>query len=94
MCWLPHSRGTIVRCTQHPADLWRNAHQPYLRIMDLEQVAALAQLRGILTVVDSTFATGQSAALGAGDRSGGAQCCKYLGGHNDLLAGVVAGNHR
>ncbi len=68
---------------------------PYLRIMDLEQVAALAQLRGILTVVDSTFATPVNLRpLALGIDLVVHSATKYLGGHNDLLAGVVAGSHR
>ncbi len=68
---------------------------PYLRIMDLEQVAALAQPRGILTVVDSTFATPVNLRpLTLGIDLVVHSATKYLGGHNDLLAGVVAGNYR
>jgi len=68
---------------------------PYLRIMDLEQVAALAQLRGILTVVDSTFATPVNLRpLALGIDLVVHSATKYLGGHNDLLAGVVAGSYR
>lgn len=68
---------------------------PYLRIMDLERLVALAKPRGILTAVDCTFATPinmRSLALGVDVVIHSAT--KYLGGHNDLLAGIVAGDHR
>jgi cystathionine gamma-synthase len=68
---------------------------PYLRIMDLERLTAIARARNIITVVDSTFATPVNMhpiALGVDLVIHSAT--KYLGGHNDLLAGVVVGSHR
>jgi len=68
---------------------------PYLRVMDLERVVALAKPRDVLFVVDSTFATPinlRPLALGVDLVVHSAT--KYLGGHNDLLAGIVAGDHR
>ncbi|MCU0522333.1 MAG: PLP-dependent transferase, partial [Anaerolineae bacterium] len=50
---------------------------------------------GILTVVDSTFATPINLRpLALGIDLVVHSATKYLGGHNDLLAGVIAGNHR
>ncbi|MDZ4160149.1 MAG: aminotransferase class I/II-fold pyridoxal phosphate-dependent enzyme, partial [Anaerolineaceae bacterium] len=66
---------------------------PYLRILDVERFAELGRRRGIPTLVDSTFATplnlrplewGVDLALHS--------ATKYLGGHNDLLAGCLAGS--
>lgn len=68
---------------------------PYLRVVDLARVAEVARSCGALTVVDSTFATPlnlRPLALGADLVIHSAT--KYLGGHNDLLAGVVAGPAR
>lgn len=68
---------------------------PYLRVMDLARVADIARPRGIITAVDSTFATPvnmQPLALGIDLVIHSAT--KYLGGHNDVLAGVVIGAHR
>jgi cystathionine gamma-synthase len=65
---------------------------PYLRVVDLARVVELARGCGALAVVDSTFATPlnlRPLALGADLVVHSAT--KYLGGHNDLLAGVVAG---
>ena len=65
---------------------------PYLRIVDLAQVVEVARQRGALTVVDSTFATPLNLRpLALGVDLVVHSATKYLGGHNDLLAGVVAG---
>ena len=68
---------------------------PYLRVVDLGHVVEVARGCGALTIVDSTFATPlnlRPLALGADLVVHSAT--KYLGGHNDLLAGVVAGPAR
>lgn len=65
---------------------------PYLRVVDLPRLVGIARRHGCLLVVDSTFATpfnirpadyGADLVIHSGT--------KYLGGHNDLLAGSVAG---
>lgn len=66
---------------------------PTLRIVDLKKMAALAKQHGIPTLVDGTFATPinqRPADLGVDlvMHSG----TKYLGGHSDLICGVVAGH--
>ena len=66
---------------------------PYLRTIDLELLAALAIPRKITTVIDSTFATPINLRpLEFGIDLVIHSASKYLGGHNDLLAGVVAGS--
>ena len=68
---------------------------PYLRVMDLEKLAAWAKPLGIITAVDSTFATPVNMhPLFLGIDLVIHSATKYLGGHNDLLAGVVVGPHR
>ncbi|HFC10553.1 MAG TPA: aminotransferase class I/II-fold pyridoxal phosphate-dependent enzyme [Chloroflexi bacterium] len=65
---------------------------PYLRVLDLEALARTAHAYGALAVVDATFATPinlKPLALGVDLVVHSAT--KYLGGHHDLLAGVVAG---
>ncbi len=63
---------------------------PYLRIQDLAQVAKLGKQHGILTMVDSTFATPFNLSpLDLGVDIVAHSATKYLGGHNDLLAGVL-----
>ena len=65
---------------------------PNLRVIDIAAVAAIARKVGALVVVDNTFATpvlqrplefGADLVVHSGT--------KYLGGHGDLLAGVVVG---
>jgi methionine-gamma-lyase len=66
---------------------------PTMQLTDLRAIASLARDRGIITLADNTFASpvnqrpldlGIDLVMHAGT--------KYLGGHHDLLAGVVAGS--
>ena len=66
---------------------------PYLRVIDLEQMVEIAVRHGLITAIDSTFATpvnmrpceyGVDLVIHS--------ATKYLGGHNDLLAGAVIGD--
>ncbi|HZG57940.1 aminotransferase class I/II-fold pyridoxal phosphate-dependent enzyme [Paenibacillus sp.] len=62
-------------------------------LQDLQAVAALARARGITTVVDNTWATPlfqNPIALGIDLVVHSAS--KYLGGHGDILGGVVVGD--
>src|SRR5688500_737298 len=67
---------------------------PTLRLVDIAQVAELARKRGILTVVDNTFASPwvqRPLELGADIVMHSAT--KYLNGHSDMVGGVaVAAN--
>ncbi len=66
---------------------------PYLRVLDLEKLVAIAQKYGLKTVIDSTFATPiNQRPLEFGVDFVVHSATKYLGGHNDLLAGVVIGS--
>jgi cystathionine beta-lyase/cystathionine gamma-synthase len=65
---------------------------PTVRVVDLEKIAALARKHGVITTVDSTFATpincrpaewGIDLVLHSGT--------KYFGGHSDLICGVATG---
>jgi cystathionine gamma-synthase len=65
---------------------------PNLRVVDLEKIAALARKRGLITSIDSTFATpincrpaewGIDLVLHSGT--------KYFGGHSDIMCGIAAG---
>jgi len=65
---------------------------PYLNIFDLIKIKKIADKHNVLTLIDSTFATplnqrpiefGMDIVLQS--------CTKYLGGHNDILAGAVLG---
>jgi cystathionine gamma-synthase len=65
---------------------------PYLNIFDLVKIKKIAVKHNVLTLIDSTFATplnqrpiefGMDLVLQS--------ATKYLGGHNDILAGAVLG---
>ncbi|MGH2463702.1 MAG: cystathionine gamma-synthase [Candidatus Limnocylindria bacterium] len=64
---------------------------PLLKVVDISAVARLAATAGALTVVDNTFATPylqRPLELGADVALHSAT--KYLGGHSDVVSGVVA----
>lgn len=65
---------------------------PLLRVADFERIAAIGQQHGVETIIDSTFGTPlnqQPLAFGIDYVMHSAT--KYLGGHHDLIAGVVIG---
>ncbi|MCK4753569.1 MAG: PLP-dependent transferase [Planctomycetes bacterium] len=65
---------------------------PYLNIMDLERLMDIFKGTDILVISDSTFATPYNQKpLDYGIDLVIHSATKYLGGHNDLLAGVVLG---
>ena len=66
---------------------------PLLSITDIQAVAELAKKKGILSLIDNTFASPvnqQPAVLGMDLVIHSAT--KYMGGHSDILAGAVAAN--
>ncbi len=67
---------------------------PSLGLTDLAAVAELAHPRGIATMADNTFASPINQRPGDfGIDIVVHSATKYLGGHHDLLAGVVTGTH-
>lgn len=65
---------------------------PTLSLTDLEAIAALGQQHGLVTVVDNTFATPYNQRPLSMDIDLVLHSAtKYLGGHSDVVAGVVAG---
>ncbi len=66
---------------------------PYNRILDLERVADIGRRHRVKTIIDSTFATPiNQRPMDFGIDLVIHSATKYLGGHNDLLAGVVLGS--
>jgi len=66
---------------------------PYLRVTDVAKAAEVAHARGAKVAIDSTFATPLChRPLERGADYVVHSATKYLGGHNDLLAGVVLGS--
>jgi cystathionine gamma-synthase len=66
---------------------------PYLRIIDLECLVETAHAHSLITLLDSTFATPINLRpLEYGVDMVIQSATKYLGGHNDILAGAVIGS--
>lgn len=66
---------------------------PNMRLVDIEAISTIAKEHNITTVVDNTYATPylcQPVKLGADIVVHSAT--KYLGGHGDLVAGMIAGS--
>nr|MBA3484787.1 PLP-dependent transferase [Pirellulales bacterium] len=65
---------------------------PHLSCVDLERFAEIGRKRGVDTLIDATLATPFNLRpIAAGVDYVLHSATKYLGGHNDLLAGVVIG---
>ncbi len=79
-------RNTIVIYTETPTN-------PLLKIVDLQHLAAIAKKHGITTIVDSTLATPYNLKpIKFGIDVVVHSATKYLGGHNDVTAGIVCGS--
>jgi cystathionine gamma-synthase len=66
---------------------------PHLSVVDIERFADLGRRRGVLSLIDATLCTPYNLKpLEAGVDFVLHSATKYLGGHNDLLAGVVVGS--
>jgi cystathionine gamma-synthase len=66
---------------------------PHLSVVDIERFADIGRRKGVLTLIDATLCTPYNLKpLEAGVDFVLHSATKYLGGHNDLLAGVVAGS--
>ena len=68
---------------------------PTLRCVDIAAVAAACRARGVISVIDNTFASPinqQPLALGVDLVMHSAT--KYLNGHSDVTAGALAGPRR
>jgi len=66
---------------------------PYLSVVDIDKLVAICRPLRIRTLIDSTFATPINLRpLEHGVDLVVHSATKYLGGHNDVLAGVVAGS--
>ncbi len=66
---------------------------PYLRVIDVPEAVRVAHERGVKVIIDSTFASPVNhAPLADGADLVIHSATKYLGGHNDLIAGVAAGS--
>ena len=65
---------------------------PHMSIIDLDRFAAIGKQHGVTTIIDATLATPFNISpIAHGVDLVMHSATKYLGGHNDLLAGVVLG---
>jgi len=77
--------NTVMLISESPTN-------PYLNIADVEQVVRIARKRGVLSVIDSTFATPYNhRPLSQGVDIVIYSTTKYISGHNDVLGGAVCG---
>jgi cystathionine gamma-synthase len=68
---------------------------PYLRCLDLPAVVKVAKKHNVKTIIDATLATPYNIRpLDLGVDVVIHSATKYLGGHNDLLAGVTLGSDK
>jgi len=66
---------------------------PLLRVLDIAAIAGMGRERGLLTVIDNTFATPvNQKPLALGIDVVIHSATKYLNGHSDLNAGLVVAN--
>jgi methionine-gamma-lyase len=68
---------------------------PALRLVDLSKAAAFAHKRGLVSIVDNTFASpALQKPIGLGFDMVVHSATKYLGGHSDIIAGAAAGSRK
>ncbi|GGG75469.1 PLP-dependent transferase [Paenibacillus radicis (ex Gao et al. 2016)] len=78
--WQPNTKAVLIETPTNPL----------MMITDIERVASWAKAKGLLTIVDNTLLTPffqRPIELGADIVIHSAT--KYLGGHNDVLAGLI-----
>ncbi len=86
--------GLAAALEQHEVSLFfsESPTNPYLRCVDIPAIAKLCAATNTVVAVDSTFATPcNQRALELGADLVVHSATKYLAGHNDVLAGAVAG---
>ncbi len=68
---------------------------PYLRCLDIPAIVKVAKEHGVMTIIDTTLATAYNIRpIEMGVDIVIHSATKYLGGHNDLLAGVSLGGDK
>jgi cystathionine gamma-synthase len=67
---------------------------PYLRVLDIPAIVKVAKAKKVLTIIDATLATPYNIKpIEMGVDVVLHSATKYLGGHNDLMAGVACGSN-
>jgi cystathionine gamma-lyase len=85
----PEAFGAAIK--PNTAFIWvETPSNPLLRLVDLEAIAKIGRERGILTVVDNTFASpAVQQPLDHGIDIVVHSVTKYIGGHSDIVGGAV-----
>jgi cystathionine beta-lyase/cystathionine gamma-synthase len=66
---------------------------PLMQVADLEAIASFARSRGLVSMIDNTFATPVNfRPLEHGFDLSLHSCTKYMNGHSDIVAGAVMGS--
>ncbi len=90
----PDAEALLAACKDNARIIYcETPCNPRLQIIDLEHLCRQAKTRGVMVVIDNTFATPilqNPLALGADLVVHSAT--KYIGGHSDICAGVVLGS--
>jgi cystathionine gamma-lyase len=88
---MSNEQALLAAITANTKLIWiETPTNPTLRLVDIAKVASIAKARGILTVVDNTFASPwvqRPLELGADIVMHSAT--KYLNGHSDMLGGIA-----
>jgi len=85
------TQGWVAAITDGAGLIWvESPSNPLLRVADLHTIVATARKDGSLFAVDNTFATAlNQRPLDLGADLSVQSATKFIGGHSDLLAGVV-----
>jgi cystathionine beta-lyase/cystathionine gamma-synthase len=92
---LPHSLEEIDQAlsTKPKWLLFETPTNPLLNVFDIELLSKLAKKHGVLTIIDNTFASPYCQnPLRLGADIVWHSTTKYIGGHSDVLGGVVISN--
>jgi cystathionine gamma-synthase len=87
-------QGLAKALEEHDVSLFfsESPTNPYLRCVDIQRIAQMCAPSGCVVCIDSTFATPcNTKALELGADLVIHSATKYLAGHNDVLAGCIAG---
>jgi cystathionine gamma-synthase len=84
--------ATALAADRPPRLIWiETPSNPLMKVIDISAVARLAATAGAITVVDNTFATPYlQRPLELGADLALHSATKYLGGHSDVVGGLVA----
>ena len=106
--WLPHwgIENTVVKMGDYESIeraikpntrlfFSESPTNPYMNVLDLVALVKIAKKRKVMTIIESTLSSPYNQRpIEFGIDLVIHSCTKYLGGHNDLIAGVVVGSEQ